>query len=42
MKDFVKSDMEIHVLYIALITLVYPQLLFPKYSSRFLKINFLP
>lgn len=40
-RDFVKSDMEIHVLYSALIIPVCLQLLSPK-NSRFFKIYFLP
>lgn len=34
-RDVVKSDVEIHVLYITLITLIYLQLLSQKNSSRF-------
>lgn len=34
-RDFVKSDVEIHVVYTALITLTYSQLLPPKDFSRF-------
>lgn len=40
--QILSKDVEIHVLYIALITLIYSQLLSPKNSSRFLKIYFLP